>query len=160
MQKLIADVSWEAIIKRMMTLLDNPIYSLSAGVLLVLAILGLYKVAVILKHKTFLDRKDPNILKIDPKGIGTALDIFIRAIKPPFTFEVAIEHLGKELAYYLIVPKHRAKRLLSVKGLSEVKDYHLFHSGGENLGAYFKDSDVWPKVSLEKINFSSVNEIY
>ena len=142
-----------------MILLDNPIYSLSAGALLVLAILGLYKIAIILKHRTFLDRKDLNVLKIDPNGIGTAIDIFMRAIKPPFTFEVAIQHLGKERAYYLIVPKYRAKSFLSAKGLSEVKDYHFFHSGGEHLGAYFKDSDTWPKISLEKIDFSRVNEV-
>ena len=142
-----------------MILLDNPIYSLSAGALLVLATLGLYKMFVILKHKTFLDRRDLSVLKIDPKEIGTNMEVFIRAIKPPFTLEVAIQHLGKEKVYYLIVPRHKAKSLLSVKGLSEVKDYHLFHSGGEHLGAYFKDSEFWPQVSLEKIVFSVVNEV-
>ncbi len=138
---------------------DNLIYNLSAGMLLVLAVLGLYKVAVILKYKTFLDRKNLSVLKIDPEEIGTAMDVFIRAIKPPFTFEVAIQHLGKEMAYYLIVPMRRAKSFLSTKGLTEVKDYHLFHSGGEHLGAYFKDKDSWPQTPFDKINFSKVNEV-
>ncbi len=142
-----------------MILFDNPIYDLSAGTLLVLVVLGVYKVAVILKHKTFLDRKDLSILKIDPNEIGVNIDVFVRAVKPPFTFEVAIQHLGKERAYYLIVPKRKARNLLSTKGLTEVKDYHLFHSGGEHLGAYFKEGSTWPQVSLEKINYSRVNEV-
>ena len=139
--------------------LDNPIYNLSAGALLVLAALGLYRVTMILKHKTFLDRKDLCVLKIDPKGIGINIDVFIRAIKPPFVLEVAIQHLGKERAYYLIMPRRKARGILPTKGLSEIRGYHLFHSGGEHLGAYFKDGKAWPQVSLEKINFSKVNEV-
>lgn len=142
-----------------MILFDNPIYDLSVGTLLVLAVLGIYKVAIILKHRTFLDRKDLSVLKIDPKEIGTNIDVFVKMIKPPFTFEVAIQHLGKERAYYLIVSKRKARSLSSTKGLTEVKDYHLFHSGGEHLGAYFKEGNAWPKVSLEKVNFSRVNEV-
>ena len=142
-----------------MNLLDNPIYVMSAGTLLVLAALGLYKIFIILKHKTFLDRKDLSILKIDPKEIGTNMNVLVRAIRPPFTLEVAVQHLGKEVVYYLVLPKGRARSLLPYKGLSEVGDYHLFHSGGEHLGAYFKDGELWPEVSFEKINFSKVNEV-
>lgn len=142
-----------------MILLENPIYALSASTLLFLALLGLYKVFIILKHITFLDHKDLKVLKIDPKEIGVNIDVFVRAIKPPFTLEVAIQHLGKEKSYYLILPKGRANRLSSTKGLSEVKDYHFFHSGGEHLGAYFKDGGDWPALSLEKLNFSRVNEV-
>ena len=142
-----------------MILLENPIYALSTGTLLFLGILGLYKVFVILKHKTFLDRKDLSILKIDPKEIGANIDVCIQAIKPPFTLEIAIQHLGKEKSYFLILPKGKARGLSSTKGFTEVKDYHFFHSGGEHLGAYFKDGQGWPSLSLDKVNFSRVNEV-
>lgn len=142
-----------------MNLLDSPMYALSAGTLLALAAWGLYRIFTILKHKTFLDRKDFSVLKINPGEIGTSIDLLIKTIKPPFVFEAAVQHLGKEVTYYLIVSKHKAKTLMSVKGFNEAKDYHLFHSGGEHLGAYFKDGNMWPQVSLEKINFSKVNEI-
>lgn len=142
-----------------MNLFESPIYSLSEITLLILAVLGAYKVFVFFKHKTFLDRKDLSVLKIDPKDIGVGIDVFVRAIKPPFTLEVAVQHLGVEKMYYLILPRRRAQALVSTKGLSEVKDYHLFHSGGEHLGAYFKDGDTWPKTSFERLDFSKVNEV-
>jgi len=142
-----------------MILLDSPIYILSTGALLALALLGLYKVFVAMKHRTFLDHKDLRVLKVDLGEIGMSIDSFVKSIKPPFVFEVAVQHLGKETTYYLIVSKSRVKNFASTRGLNEVGDYHLYHSGGEHLGAYFKDGRLWPQISLEKINFSKVNEV-
>ncbi|MEX2054422.1 MAG: hypothetical protein WD883_02690 [Candidatus Colwellbacteria bacterium] len=142
-----------------MILLEDPIYTLSAGVLIVLALFGLYKIASALKHKSFLERRDLMIFKINPKEVGMSLDIFVHAIKPPFAFEVAVQHLGSERSYYLIAPRGKGKRLVEIKGLEEVQDYHVFHSGGEHVGAYFKDSEDWPRVAFDKIDFSKVNEI-
>ncbi|MDP3953690.1 MAG: hypothetical protein Q8P99_02630 [bacterium] len=142
-----------------MIFLEDPIYALSAIALLALALFGLYKIASNLKHKSFLERRDLTVLKVDPEAIGMPLDIFIHAIKPPFSFEVAVQHLGTEKVYYLVIPRGKGKRLGEVKGLKEVGDYHVFHSGGEHVGVYFKDSDNWPKVAFDKIDFSKVNEI-
>ena len=142
-----------------MIFLEDPMYALSAGTLLVLGVFGLYKIFSILRHKSFLERRELRVFKIEPAEVGMPLNIFIRALKPPFSFEVAVQHLGAERGYYLVVPKGRAKKLRELKGLKEIRDYHIFHSGGENLGAYFKDSDKWPQVSFDEIDFSKVNEI-
>ena len=136
----------------------SPIDVVSSIALLVLALFGLVELILAAKHYYYLNTKHLSILHVDSAVVGDKPESFIKSIKPPFTFEIAIHHLGKDVHYYLVVPRKRAASLVAYNGIAEVEDYGLFHHGGEHLGAYLKEGE-WPGLDLGKIDFSRVNEI-
>jgi hypothetical protein len=137
----------------------SPVDTISSLALLVLAIFGLVELAVAFKHNHYSNRKHLIILRVSPQIVVNKVGDFIKSIRPPFTFEMAVHHLGREVYYYVILPRKRAKELAVREGISEVDDYNLFHHGGEHLGAYLRGGDACPIVDVEKIDFSRVNEI-
>lgn len=137
----------------------SPIDAISSIALLVLAAFGLFKLIITLQHRGYIRKRHFSILKVDSKVSGGKITEFIKTLKPPFAFEAAIHQLGKDVHYYLVVPKVRAKNLTALEGVEEVEDYNLFHHGGEHLGVYLKGGSSWPSIELEKIDFSKVNEV-
>ena len=138
---------------------EDPIYIISSGLILLLAVIGLIKIFWILRHKSFMENIHFTVLGIDQDVMGKGLKELLLSIKTPFSFEVAIHNLGNKLNYYLVVPKKRAKNLIKLDGVSEVEDYHIFHSGGSHMGAYFKGGHAWPSLDINKIDFSKVNDV-
>ena len=137
----------------------SPVDTISSLALLVLAVFGLIELAIVFKHNHYLNRKHLIVLRVDPQMVVGKIGDFMKSIKPPFTFEVAVHHLGKEIYYYVILPRKRAGELVAREGISEVDDYNPFHHGGEHLGAYLRGGDACPIVDVGKIDFSKVNEI-
>jgi len=137
----------------------SPVDTISSLALLVLALFGLVELAVALKHSYYSSKKHLVILRVSPQLVAGRVWDFINSITPPFTFEIAIHHLGKEVNYYVILPRKRAGELTLREGMSETDDYNLFHHGGEHLGAYLKGGEACPIVDVEKIDFSKVNEV-
>src|SRR4030042_1485871 len=132
---------------------------ISSFTLLALAVYGSFNLIFWLKRRGFWLRGRLAILRLQPESLGMRVGDFIKSLKPPFTFEVAVHHLGKDTNYYLVVSKHRARGLLNQKGIEEVEDYHIFHHGGEHLGVYLKGSSRWPDINFGDIDFSKVNEV-
>ena len=137
----------------------SPVDTVSSLALLVLAIFGLIELAVALKHSYYSSRRHLIILRVNPQLVVGKIGDFVRSIKPPFTFEVAIHYLGTEVNYYVILPRKRVRELVAREGISEADDYNLFHHGGEHQGAYLKGGEACPAVDVDKIDFSKVNEI-
>jgi hypothetical protein len=138
----------------------SPVDTVSSLMLLGLAVFGLVEFAGSLGHRYYLNKKHLVILSVSPEVVAGKIKDFVRSIKPPFTFEIVIHHLGKEVNYYVVLPRKRANELTVRTGIKEVGDYGLFHHGGEHLGAYLKGGrDAWLNIDLEKIDFSRVNEI-
>lgn len=138
---------------------EDPIYVVSASLLLLLAFFGIYQMFAIWRHRTFLSKKHFSVLSVNQDVLGVNLQEFIRSIKPPFSFEIAIHNIGREVNYYIVLPKKRAKRFIAMDGVNEVSDYELFHSDGSHIGMYFKDGDKWPELDLNKVDFSKVNDL-
>ncbi|PIR97878.1 MAG: hypothetical protein COT89_02290 [Candidatus Colwellbacteria bacterium CG10_big_fil_rev_8_21_14_0_10_42_22] len=137
----------------------SPIDALSSVTLLFLAVFGLIELLIILRHRYYLEKKHLAILRLDPQIQEGKIGEFIKSIRPPFIFEVAVHQLGKEIHYYLILPRKRVKHFKNLSQIKRVEDYHLFHHGGEHLGAYLKGDDKWPDIDFKKIDFSKVNEV-
>ncbi|MBU2101538.1 hypothetical protein KKH05_02365 [Patescibacteria group bacterium] len=137
----------------------SPIDAISSITLLVLAIFGAVELVIIFHHRNYFKKNHLVIFKVDPKISDGKIGDFIKSIKPPFTFEIAIHHLGKEVHYYVALPKNRAKILAGFEEVKEVEDYHLFNHGGEHVGAYFKEGGDWSDIDLAKVDFSKVNEV-
>ena len=138
---------------------EDPVYIISSYLLLTLAVFGIYEILSILKHKSFLGKKHFSILRIDQDVMGVNILEFLKGLKTPFAFEIAIHNIGREVNYYIVLPKGKAKKLAKKEGVSETEDYHIFHQGGEHLGAYFKEGHTWPEMDLNKVDFSKVNDI-
>ncbi len=73
----------------------------------------------------------------------------LAAIKKPFTFEVAVPHVGEEIHFYLAVPKLSsevaAKQVLGLwSGASVTQvtdDFNIFNPHGEAVAAYVKQKE-------------------
>lgn len=137
----------------------SPIDTISSLALLILALFGLVELAVALKYSSYLSRKHLVILQVSPQLVAGRVKDFVRSVRPPFTLEIAVHHLGREVNYYVILPQKRVAELTVRDGISEADNYHLFHHGGEHLGAYLRGDEACPAVDVEKIDFSKVNEI-
>ncbi|MDD5710654.1 MAG: hypothetical protein PHV43_00930 [Candidatus Colwellbacteria bacterium] len=137
----------------------SPIDTISSLALLVLAVFGLVQLSTALRHSLYLNRRHLIILRIDPRLVTDRIGDFLGSIRPPFTFEAAVHYLGREVNYYVVLPRKRARELMAREGINEVDDYDLFHHGGEHLGAYLKGGEVCPAIDVGKIDLSKVNEI-
>ncbi|PIR98697.1 MAG: hypothetical protein COT88_00305 [Candidatus Colwellbacteria bacterium CG10_big_fil_rev_8_21_14_0_10_41_28] len=137
----------------------GPVDAISAITLLVVAGFGLFKLIQIYTHKIYLGNKDYVVLRLNPISLGKSVDSFIKSIKPPFSFEVSIHQLGKDVSYYLVVPRKRVKELIDTPGVEEAHEYSVFYSTGQHVGAYIKGIETWPDVDLDRIDFSKVNEV-
>lgn len=113
--------------------------------------------AKIIRHRFFL-RKRFVLLEI-PTGSGMSLKPgdFLN-LPPPFALEVAVHQLGKEIHYYLAVPRNLVPAIVKRLGAYEVQDYDVCHSRGSHLGFYLKGGP-WPQLDLREVDFSRINEI-
>lgn len=79
-------------------------------------------------------------------------------LEPPFALEVAVHQLGKEIHYYLAVPRKLVPAVVKRFGAREVQDYDIYRSRGSHLGFYLKGGP-WPQLNLRVVDFSRINEI-
>ncbi len=89
----------------------------------------------------------------------------LKSFPPPFTMEIAVHQIGRDIHNYLIVPAVYLNRVLKLSGGKEVKDYNIYHPGGVNLGYSLRTKDnssasIYGFLSLiNKLDFSKVDEI-
>jgi hypothetical protein len=99
------------------------------------------------------------VLRVSVDKIGTRPGKFLRSLKTPFVFEIAVPQLGNSINYYFIFPTRRAEMEINKIGAVEAKNYQIYHPGGTHVSGYFKGEGEWPEIDLDKIDFSQINDI-
>lgn len=141
--------------------------ALIIGLALIFALL-LYPLFRVLFHRLFIENHELKVIEIVSDNGGRAVAEIMGKINFRAAVEVAVHHLGKEVNYYLIVPKselNRAlvflKKILPDAKCGEVEDYELFNYSGVTLAKAVtpaSDKDI-RGIDFGKIDFSKVNEV-
>lgn len=98
------------------------------------------------------------LLKLNPTKVGHNLVDLIKNVESPFVFEIAVEPLGREVSYFLAVPKRKLKEINFAEA-KPVKDYGFYHPGGFHQSFYLKSLTPNPDLNLLGLDFSRINEI-
>lgn len=146
-----------------MTVVFTPSIDLALGVLAALVLSGI----VFLIRRTYHRRRvaATQYRVVEFEGGIAPLQNALRSLNPPFTMEVAVHQLGRDVHVYLAVPSAKADWLIQETGGKEVTDYNIYHPGGAHIGGTLmtkSDSanciDVFMQL-LKDLDFSKVNEV-
>jgi hypothetical protein len=138
---------------------------LSIAILILLFMAGLFIYPIIKNWmlSAYYAHRMVKVFKLH-SGSYNRLNETLKLLTPPFTLEIAIHQLGKDVNYYLIVPSFRLEEVKNkISGAVEVvDDYGIFYSGGGHIGL-IAQKDNWLLSSfqglVEGLDFSKVNEI-
>jgi hypothetical protein len=134
------------------------------GVLLLFGFFAFYKT---LQYRFFIAPSIPRVVRLDITG-DVLLKDMLKALTPPYALEIAIEQLGSEMRYYLIVSEkyvERTKQILPVPG-ETVQDYEIYSMDGVHHVFSLERSEPASSYrfseaieALRDIDLSAVNEI-
>lgn len=121
----------------------------------VLLIFACMPAAKFIRHVLFLRRRLA-LLELPRGQMKNALEGLLKT-ETAFTLETAVHHLGKEIHYYMAVPKTFINSAKDKWGAVEADEYDIYRSGGSHLGFYLKSAS--PRLNIESVDFSRVNEV-
>ncbi len=143
--------------------LTQNILSIAILILSVFLILFSYPIVKNLILRAYYEHKKIKVFKLRPEAYNR-LNETLKSLMPPFTLEIAVHQLGKDVNYYLIVPSFRFEEVKNKisEAVEVADDYSVFYSGGGHIGLTAR-KDNWMLSSLqglvEGLDFSKVNEI-
>lgn len=115
-------------------------------------------VGIMAVKNSLKEQKRFKLLKLGSGKFLLDLNEIIKNLEPPFAFEIAIKHLGRDIGYYLAVPAGKMKGL-NLKDAKAAHDYNIFHQGGSHTGVFLKGILSLKDLNLANIDFSRINEI-
>ena len=144
-----------------MTAIFTPLIYFTFIVLVVFILFNLFAFIRRARHLKAL-RNQYSILEVEG-GIDSLKNIF-KLLNPPFTLEIAVHQLGREVHSYIAVPKDK-EDIVKSAGCKNVEDYNIYHTGGTHIGGTLiakndveKNIDVLTDL-LKSLDFSKVNDI-
>ncbi|HOF50459.1 MAG TPA: hypothetical protein PLH22_02155 [Candidatus Colwellbacteria bacterium] len=144
-----------------------PMAALIFGLSLIFSLL-LFPLFRLLFHRLFVENHELEIIEIFPDKDEKAVAKLIDKIDFKAAIEISVRHLGKDVEYYMVVPRvflERAKKfvkeVLPNARFKKTEDYPLFNYSGVTLAkAVVAESENQVRdIDFGKIDFSKVNEV-
>jgi hypothetical protein len=146
-----------------MTPVFTPSIDISLGILAALGIFGAVVLGRRVYRRYYTMRHHLRVVEL--RRDSSSLKRALAFLTPPFTIEVAVHQLGRDVHSYVALPAKKAEKFTLLTGWKQVPDYNIYHPGGAYLGGSLRTKeasslgvDIFLRL-LTELDFSKVNEV-